>query len=470
MSVNYLDSMPWKRVQNLPALVSDDETAADVPNDIQENEDDSSVQVPVLRDCESDETGLSHCESRVTEDGKHWNLDLKPPATICAVTNSMSVPQYRQLLGQENIGYENVLIYDRDSYKTSAAGVYALELSDPNDVHLKLVYEYSDGIKDVEREMSCAAVMILDRTNFSSRWQKAWCLLGETFTMIMDQTLTHDRNSSFHIQDFMDMPPNDVAKATHLGSNRTPSIHKFIGSKKEEQDTTDQYMKELRGLVRAWKSQRPKCILMQNSVTVGTPAPRSKRPTAYIERYRLTLPEEILTNNNLEVGNKVIVTLDFNELGKHPRPFVDEDLRYDEADIAAQLGICVSGKDGETGEEFAQWVTRGETEPWSGTMNHPAVNAAMTIVDWMRGETIVPAPQNRVLLKNGDRRLEDYFGTRTAEERQADHADRERLAREKRRRDDGLQKRDTTWRGDEGEKKADTCRNSWNRRKKRCPQ
>tara|TARA_R110002060_G_scaffold35235_1_gene46102 strand:- start:101 stop:250 length:150 start_codon:yes stop_codon:yes gene_type:complete len=33
----------------------------------------------------------------------------------------------------------------------------------------------------------------------------------------------------------------------------------------------------------------------------------------------------------------------------------------------------------------------------------------------------------------------------TAEERKADHADRERLTREKRVRDDGLQKGDTSW-------------------------
>lgn len=41
-------------------------------------------------------------------------------------------------------------------------------------------------------------------------------------------------------------------------------------------------------------------------------------------------------------------------------------------------------------------------------------------------------------------RLEGYCGTRTAAEQKADHEDRDRSAREKRRRDDGLQKRDIT--------------------------
>ena len=69
----------------------------------------------------------------------------------------------------------------------------------------------------------------------------------------------------------------------------------------------------------------------------------------------------------------------------------------------------------------------------------------MSIVNWMRDRTIVPPPQSRVLLKKGDMRLEDYLGTRIAAEKKADHADRERLMREKRRHD-GLQKRNITWR------------------------
>jgi len=48
----------------------------------------------------------------------------------------------------------------------------------------------------------------------------------------------------------------------------------------------------------------------------------------------------------------------------------------------------VSGKDS-TKADFAEWVTRGDAEPWSGTANHPGVNAAMSIIEWMRGESVV---------------------------------------------------------------------------------
>ena len=36
-------------------------------------------------------------------------------------------------------------------------------------------------------------------------------------------------------------------------------------------------------------------------------------------------------------------------LGKHSHPCVDQDLPYDEPNIAARLWICVSAKDSETG-------------------------------------------------------------------------------------------------------------------------
>jgi hypothetical protein len=112
------------------------------------------------------------------------------------------------------------------------------------------------------------------------------------------------------------------------------------------------------------------------------------RPTLYIERYRLTIPPEILEDNGVTIEEKITLTLDMSEIRKHPYPYVDVDSRFDEADVACCLGILVSGK-GSTKADFAEWVTRGDAEPWSGTANHPGVNAAMSIIEWMRGESVV---------------------------------------------------------------------------------
>jgi hypothetical protein len=56
------------------------------------------------------------------------------------------------------------------------------------------------------------------------------------------------------------------------------------------------------------------------------------RLTAYIARYCLIVPQHILDDNRLEIGDKITIVIDVNEKGKHPHPYIDIDLRYDEAE------------------------------------------------------------------------------------------------------------------------------------------
>jgi len=46
----------------------------------------------------------------------------------------------------------------------------------------------------------------------------------------------------------------------------------------------------------------------------------------------------------------------------------------------------------------------------SGITGNPAVNAAMSLIEWLRGEEVVPAPLNRVIISDGNRRMDNYYG------------------------------------------------------------
>ena len=59
--------------------------------------------------------------------------------------------------------------------------------------------------------------------------------------------------------------------------------------------------------------------------------------------------------------------------------------------------------------EFSHWIQRQMNGVQASVAGHPSCNAAMSIIEWMRGEEIVPVPNNRIIMTSGNARFENYY-------------------------------------------------------------
>jgi hypothetical protein len=79
-----------------------------------------------------------------------------------------------------------------------------------------------------------------------------------------------------------------------------------------------------------------------------------------------------------------------------------------------KLGICMIGMVKNQNSqrydvEFSHWIQRHIKGFQAGVVRHPSCNAAMSIIEWMRGEEIVLVPNNRIIMASGNASFENYY-------------------------------------------------------------
>jgi hypothetical protein len=276
-----------------------------------------------------------------------------------------------------------------------------------------LMYEYAEGYHGERERSRFVAFATVNPGKLTNLELEGWCLILETLSMILLQTF--DKTQQYNdVPLFRSFYRADMGKSPFLGTNRIPSIRRYGGASSSV--ALDPVNNTIRGLLAVWRTQGgPSVSRIQKDVKILPPArvPRVT-PVVKVGRYQVGLDALYLAEVGYAVGDIITLTLDVVADG-HSNPWIDVDPTIFEADEALTLGICISGTDKNPasqnrGQPFARWISRQRNEGMAGITGNPAVNAAMSIIEWLRGEEIVPVPINRVIISDGNRRLDNYYG------------------------------------------------------------
>jgi len=283
-----------------------------------------------------------------------------------------------------------------------------------------LVYEYAEQVHGKRNRSSFIALGTFRRDALSMYDLKGWCLLLETAWVILRQTFAKETERD--LPEFAVMWPEDRGISKRLGANRIPSIRKYAGYTETGGGGKDPIQEKVAKLVRVWKSQLQKITFNRLQKTEVIRKPSKEDCDGYgsthlvmISGYTVGLHFQLLNRYGLHVGDKVTVTLDV-VTGRHPHPWVKVPVDAYESATSVKLGISIFGISPKDGQPFGEWIERQRNNLVTGVDGHPSCNAAMSIIEWMRGEEIIPIPSNRVLMTKGNFRLSNYWGKETTNE------------------------------------------------------
>lgn len=281
-----------------------------------------------------------------------------------------------------------------------------------------LIYEYLEGIHGERKGSRFAAFATLKRDKLSVDELKGWCVILETLGMVLNQTFDTEHVNG--IEAFRKMYLPDMGTSPYLGANRSASVRKFQFATADSKNPGYQpVLTKVEKLLRAYYSQGTVLTRAQKEVMICPSTRNRATPIVYLAKYNLGIPPTIIDRYGLRIGDTVTLTLDIHPDGPHPHPWIDVELTKDEAPEALRLGICISGttrRQGSArdspppGQHFSHWIERQINGLYSGVTGHPSCNAAMSIIEWMRGEMIVPVPDNRTVIGEGNMRLNNYYG------------------------------------------------------------
>ncbi|KAI9878224.1 MAG: hypothetical protein M1830_001527 [Pleopsidium flavum] len=270
-----------------------------------------------------------------------------------------------------------------------------------------ILYSYIDGSIDVERDPSFVVLARYPRDRFENAvTRQTYIELTETVFMALFGTIVlKGGQSKYEISAWRDMYPVFSPQPCFPGCNQKSSVETYRGAKGGVVNEVAMYNNDPAARRSITKDRKI-------SLRPGT----ERRYYINIGVLQIAFDCGLIQAYGFDKGDKMTTLLEITpDFTAHPNSWANTDgLPADARERANCLGICLSGKAKKqndaigVGQDFSIWLRYDIPyfEPPMKVYGFNRVNIAMTIIEWMLHELIVPIPPNRVSLTRAPKLLE----------------------------------------------------------------